>query len=217
MDPLLPPIYHSINTSLTPIFVPDTHSVLAIESYFGLGGPGFTAAFLYNPLDPNSGIAVDERGRLVPVLEARWREFEHAVAGAQGALMNTWGVGSWWSRPQNTTCPEDVFYDIGPAAATDKLTRFGISGHTVAPRWGQPDDVQWYKPVDDPADVPVIKVVDAVPPPFLEVERIIRDLREELLPWDYSQPITPIPVDVQAMLRAIATMARIKRWWWKGY
>jgi hypothetical protein len=64
-------------------------------------GPGISAAFLYNPLDPNSGIVVDDRGRLAPVLENRWREFERAVFGAQAALQNTWGVESWWSRPQN--------------------------------------------------------------------------------------------------------------------
>jgi hypothetical protein len=101
MDPPHPPVYHQINTTLTPVFVPTPHSVLAIESYAGLGGQGFTVAFLYNPLDPNSGIAVDEHGRLAPVLEARWHEFERAVAGAQAALQHTWGVGSSWSRPQN--------------------------------------------------------------------------------------------------------------------
>lgn len=101
MDPLHPPIYASINTTLTPIFVPNPQSVLAIESYYNMVGPGISAAFLYNPLDPNSGIVVDDRGRLAPVLENRWREFERAVFGAQAALQNTWGVESWWSRPQN--------------------------------------------------------------------------------------------------------------------
>jgi len=217
-DPLHPPVYPSINTTLTPIFVPDPRSVLVIESYSGLGGTGISAAFLYNPLDPNFGIAVDDRGRLAPVLEARWHEFERAVAGAQDALRRTWGVESWWSRPQNTTCPTDVFYDLGPAAATetDTLVRFGLSGHTVSQRYGSPDNVQWYIPPDDDDTFKVV-TVDDVPPPFVEVERIIRNLAEELLPWDWTQPEMPLPPDVRAMLRAIATMARMKRWWGKGY
>ncbi|KAJ7922665.1 hypothetical protein B0H13DRAFT_2317155 [Mycena leptocephala] len=211
MDPLHPPIYASINTTLTPIFVPNPQSVLAIESYYNMVGPGISAAFLYNPLDPNSGIVVDDRGRLAPVLENRWREFERAVFGAQAALQNTWGVESWWSRPQNTTCPEDVYYDLGPAVATGNLMRFGISGHMVwRPR--HPDDVLWHA-----ADREDAKVVDAVPAPFLEVERIIRNLTNELLPWDWSQPPMPIPPDIRVMMRTIATMARMKRWWWKVY
>ncbi|KAJ6564380.1 hypothetical protein B0H19DRAFT_1258832 [Mycena capillaripes] len=214
MDLLYPPA-PSINTTLTPIFVPNPRHILAIESYFGLMGPGISVAFLYNPLDPNSGIAIDERGRLVPVLEGRWREFERAVAEAQVALQNTWGVESCWSRPQNMTCPTDVFYDLGaPAATSENLTRFGLSGHMVY-RYRQPDDVQWYARAEDDL---LIKVVDFVPAPFLEVERIIRNLTNELLPtlpWDW--PDMPIPADVRAMLRSIATMARMKRWWGKGY
>ncbi|KAF8151854.1 hypothetical protein K438DRAFT_1988147 [Mycena galopus ATCC 62051] len=207
MDPLHPPVYRVINTTLTPVFVPTPQSALAIESYFGMTGPGFTAAFLYNPLDPKSGIIINDQGWLAPVLEARWQEFERAVEGAQLALQNTWGVESWWSRPQNTTCPTDMFYDLGPPAVTESLVRFGLSGHIVSSRWGGgPDDVQWHTPAH------IVKVVDFVPPPFVEVERIIRNLTEELLPWDWFQPALPVPADLHAMLRAIATMARIKRW-----
>ncbi|KAJ6481427.1 hypothetical protein C8R47DRAFT_1134405 [Mycena vitilis] len=214
MDPINPPIYPTINTTLTPVFVPNAQSVLAIESYFGMMGPGISAAFLYNPLNPKSGIAIDERGHFAPVLEERWREFERAVAGAQLALRDTWGLESFWSRPQNTTCPEDGYYDMGPASSTGGLVRFGISGHTVPSRRGGPDDVQWYR--RDDLDL-VIKVVDTVPEPFQEVERIIRDLRTELLPWDWFQPDMPVSDDVRAMLRAIAALARIKSWWRKVY
>ncbi|KAJ7677707.1 hypothetical protein DFH06DRAFT_1166976 [Mycena polygramma] len=214
MDPVNPPTYPTINTTLTPVFVPNAQSVLAIESYFGMMGPGISAAFLYNPLNPKSGIAIDERGRLAPVLEERWREFERAVVGAQLALRDTWGLESFWSRPQNTTCPEDGYYDLGPAFPTGSLMRFGISVHTASVRWGGLDDVQWYR--RDDLDL-VIKVVDTVPEPFQEVERIIRGLRTELLPWDWSQPDMPVPNDVRAMLRAIAALARIKSWWRKVY
>jgi hypothetical protein len=60
-----------------------------------------------------------------------------------------------------------VFYDLGPATTDDQsLLRFTLSGHTVAPRWGSPDDVQWYVPIDMTLE---IKVVDVVPRPFVEV------------------------------------------------
>ncbi|KAJ7182991.1 hypothetical protein C8R43DRAFT_941076 [Mycena crocata] len=173
--PLTPPhLPFPINTTATPIFVPTPAHVLAIESYFGLGGPGLNAAFLYNPLNPNSGVAIAERGRLAPVLEARWREFENAIVGAQAAMRDPrWGGGEW-SRPQNWTCPTSVYYDLGPGPGA--LERFGLSGHMVDVRYGQPDDVQWYTPAGK------IITVDIVPEPFLEVEHIIRNLTAELLP-----------------------------------
>ncbi|KAJ7778977.1 hypothetical protein B0H16DRAFT_1500676 [Mycena metata] len=192
----------------TPVFVPSPHNVLAIESYFGLGGPGLAVAFLYNPLDPKTGIAIDEQGRLAPILEDRWLEFERAVGAAQITLQERWGVGSSWSRPQNATCPTDMYYDLGPG---DSLMRFTLSGHTVSlsTRWGEykPDDVQWYDSEQ------TIKVVDVVPDPFVEVERIIRTLADELLPWDYSDhsEAPPMPPDIRAMVRAIAVMARIRQ------
>ncbi|KAJ7041627.1 hypothetical protein C8F04DRAFT_146436 [Mycena alexandri] len=200
--PLTPP-HIALNITHTPVFVPTPHNVLAIESYFGLGGPGLAVAFLYNPLDPKTGIAISEEGHLAPVLEERWLEFERAVGAAHMVLQETWGVGSWWSRPQNTTCPTDVYYDLGPG---DSLVRFTLSEHTVSisTRWSEyePDDVQWYD--SDRA----IKVVDVVPGQFVEVEHIIRTLADELLPWDYSEP--PIPPDIRAMVRAIAVMACIR-------
>ncbi|KAJ7176957.1 hypothetical protein C8R46DRAFT_1213527 [Mycena filopes] len=217
--PLTPPhLPINTNTTLTgtPVFVPTPQSVLAIQSYFGLGGPGLAVAFLYNPLEPRAGIAVDEQGRLAPVLEARWREFERAVAGAQEAMRGAWGVGSYWSRPQNTTCPTDVYYDLGPGNDSDSLglERFTLSGHTVSVSsyWNgyDPDDVKWYNPALEYQ----IKVVDEVPAPFVEVERIIRSLADELLPWDdfsdWSEA-PPMPPDVRAMVRAVAVMAQIRR------
>ena len=90
-----------VDTAVTPIFVPNASHVLAIESYFGMQGHGILSAFVHNPTDPNSGIAIDHQGRLAPVLEARWREFERAVMGARAQVADLrWG-GGWWSRPQN--------------------------------------------------------------------------------------------------------------------
>ncbi|KAJ7149112.1 hypothetical protein C8R46DRAFT_529806 [Mycena filopes] len=215
--PLTPP-HLPISTTLTlttPVFVPTPQSVLAIQSYFGLGGPGLAVAFLYNPLNSKGGIAVDEQGRLAPVLEARWREFERAVRGAQEAMRGVWGVGSYWSRPQNTTCPTDVYYDLGPGDSNSLgLERFTLSGHTVSVSsyWNDydPDDVKWYNPALEYQ----IKVVDVVPAPFVEVERIIKTLTDELLPWDdffdWSEA-PPMPPDVRAMVRAVAVMAQIRR------
>ncbi|KAJ7757242.1 hypothetical protein DFH07DRAFT_819652 [Mycena maculata] len=221
MFPLAPTYLAFTLNTLTPIFVPTPADVLAIESYFGLSGPGFTFAFLYNPTDPNSGIAMDDRGRLAPVLETRWREFERAVAGAQAEMSDPRGGGGTWSRPQNWTCPTDMYYDLGLAGS---LVRFTLSGHTVSARYdGYPDDVQWYTPDGK------IKVVDAVPNPFLEVERIIRSLSEELFPRDLEfertvisllhdipdwslPPNSPISDEVTPMLRAIMRTAGIRRW-----
>ena len=53
--------------------------------------------------------------------------------------------------------------------------RFTLTGH-VTFRGYYPEDVQWYTPQGE------IKSIDVVPAPFLEVERIIRNLTEELLP-----------------------------------
>ncbi|KAJ7131350.1 hypothetical protein C8R44DRAFT_978227 [Mycena epipterygia] len=206
------PLVFSINTNLTPIFVPTPLHILVIESYFGLGGPGLASAFLYNPTNPNVGIAVNDMGRLAPVLEARWRDFERAVAGAQTEAQHPQRGGGSWSRPQNTTCPTDMFYDLGPADSDTTLVRFRLGGHTVSARYGYPDDVQWYTPTEE------IKTVDAVPEPYLKVERIIRGLADELFaPWDWSQPHPPVPDELRPILRAIHRMARIRHRWGRGY
>ena len=89
------------DTTLTPIFRPSPFHVLAIESYFGLGGPGFPAALLYNPLDPRLGLVVNDEGKIAPVLEDRWREVQDAVAGVRKEI-ELHGGGSW-SRPQNVS------------------------------------------------------------------------------------------------------------------
>ncbi|KAJ7488906.1 hypothetical protein FB451DRAFT_1223239 [Mycena latifolia] len=208
----LPPLPHPIDPALTPIFVPTASHILAVESYYGMLGPGISAAFLYNPTDPNSGIAIDDQGRLVPVLEARWREFERAVAGAQAQTQDPHAGGGWWSRPQNTTCPVDVTYDLGPAASDSAaLTRYHLTGHTVSVRHGYPDDVQWYTPAGD------VITRDIVPQPFVEVERIIRTLKEELFPpeppFDWKKPFAPTPIanELRPMLRAIVHMVGIQR------
>ncbi|KAJ7434915.1 hypothetical protein B0H11DRAFT_2116032 [Mycena galericulata] len=216
----------TINTTATPIFLPTPVHVLAIESCYGMMGPGMSMAFLYNPTDPNSGIAMDDRGRLAPVLETRWREFEHAVAGAQAAMLDHRAGGEIWSRPQNYTCPTDMYYDLGTASASSDadLVRFTLTGHTVSTRYHEPDDVRWYTPEGR------VLVVDAVPAPFLEVERIIRSLADELFPqdWEFKRtiidlladippdwavpPNSPISDEVEPMLDALMQMAGVRRW-----
>ncbi|KAJ7788207.1 hypothetical protein B0H13DRAFT_2299167 [Mycena leptocephala] len=190
MDPLHPPIYASINTTLTPIFVPNRK--VSMESYYNMVGPGISAAFLYNPLDPTLGLSSTTPTALLQYSRTAGASLSALCSGASSSA-EYMGVESWWSRPQTcTTCPEDVYYDLGPAVATGNLKRFGISGHMVwRPR--HPDDVLWHA-----ADREDAKVVDAVPAPFLE-----------------SQPPMPIPPDIRVMMRTIATMARMKRWWWK--
>ncbi|KAJ7689334.1 hypothetical protein B0H17DRAFT_1331848 [Mycena rosella] len=212
------PVPHPFDTALTPIFVPTSAHILAIESYYGMLGPGISGAFLYNPTNPKSGIAIDRQGRLAPVLEVRWREFERAVAGAQAQMAHPHEGGGWWSRPQNTTCPEDVTYDLGPANG-GALTRFHLTGHTVSARYGSPDDVQWYTPTGE------THTRDIVPFPFVEVERIISALREDLFPpetpFNWERTYVPVPIidELRPMLRAIVRMVGIQRAnrWGIGY
>ncbi|KAF7303904.1 hypothetical protein MIND_00620700 [Mycena indigotica] len=189
--------YAPLNTTSTPLFLPTSSHVLAIVSYFGLGGPGIASALLFHPTLPNAGIIMDELGRLVPILEDRWLDFERAVAGAQDAIERGWG-GSW-SRPQNYTCPTDVYYDLGPSI----LTRFTLTGHTV---WGsEPDNVRWFLPERGNL------VVDSVPSPFLEVERLIQNISDEHLPYPARDaPLWRVRPEVRPMVEAVAKMARVR-------
>jgi len=144
--------------------------------------------------------------------KCRWEGMRGRVAAAQVALRDPWGDRGIWSRPQNWTCPTDVYYDLGPGVGQDSTAtfmRFTLTGH-VTFRGCCPEDVQWYTPQGE------IKTVDAVPAPFLEVERIIRNLTEELLPWSQSSS-SHIRADLQPMMRAIARMAGIRPRYGIGY
>jgi hypothetical protein len=88
--------------ALTPDpFIPTSRDVLVLYSSFGMGGHSGTTAFLYHPVIPGAGLAVNSRGSFAPVLEHRWREFELAAAGAQKVIRSGWG--GWWSKPQNVS------------------------------------------------------------------------------------------------------------------
>jgi hypothetical protein len=195
-----------------------------ILSYSGLGGKDVAAAFLNHPIIPNAGLAIDKLGRLAPIMEDRWREFELAVSGAQDTIRLGWG--GWWSRPQNvspqpgycftpcfltrlaqirqTTCPTDLFYDLGPAESIEQLETMQLTGHTVSARYRQPADVTWLREDAISYDED-LKVMERVPAAFvkvcfthlfvlsnlpcriLQVETIVDELMQELLPWNYSQ------------------------------
>ncbi|KAJ7255893.1 hypothetical protein C8J57DRAFT_1344708 [Mycena rebaudengoi] len=204
------------NTSaLTPDpFIPTSRDVLVLYSSFGMGGHSGTTAFLYHPVIPGAGLAVNSRGSLAPVLEHRWREFELAAAGAQKVIRSGWG--GWWSKPQN------VIFELGPAESVEMLDPMRITGHTVSKRrrWSepQPDNVKWW--MGDG-----FKVMDKVPVPFLEVESIVSDLSKELFPWDYTpyslddfyfgiavEPRPePLPENVRSMVMALRNMSATGR------
>ncbi|KAJ7054239.1 hypothetical protein C8F01DRAFT_1235388 [Mycena amicta] len=202
--PVVPPhlLYPPLNATATPLFLPTTNNVVAIVSYNGLGGQGIASALLFHPTLPNSGIIMDDVGRLVPILEDRWLEFERAVAGAHTAIERGWG--GEWSRPQNYTCPTDVFYDLGPAPHSSSLTRFTLTGHGV---WREsPDNVQWFHP-----DRGRYITVDFVPTAFLETERLIQSFVDQLLPYPkWDEPLWRTRPEVRPMVQAIAKMARVR-------
>ncbi|KAJ7256110.1 hypothetical protein C8J57DRAFT_1345149 [Mycena rebaudengoi] len=192
----------SSSPPLTPAFVPQTRDVLLILSYS------------------------DKLGRLAPIMEDRWREFELAVSGAQDTIRLGWG--GWWSRPQNTTCPTDLFYDLGPAESIEQLETMQLTGHTVSARYRQPADVTWLREDAISYDED-LKVMERVPAAFvkvcfthlfvlsnlpcriLQVETIVDELMQELLPWNYSQEDPPISDNVRPMLSTLRKMSTIGR------
>ncbi|KAJ6527903.1 hypothetical protein DFH09DRAFT_1414082 [Mycena vulgaris] len=209
-----PPFLPLPHPPFLPLFVPSSSHILAIESYYGMTGPGIAAAVLYNPADPSgaSGLVIDHQGRVAPVLEARWREFERAVAGAREEVRG--GHAGWWSRPQNMTCQPDMTYDLGPAD-DGELTRVHLTGHAISARYGYPDDVQWHTPAG------AVLTRDVVPAPFLELERQLAALRTDLFPpdppYDWDWVATPVAKELRPMLRAIVRMAGIRAGLSLGY
>ncbi|KAJ6617161.1 hypothetical protein B0H10DRAFT_1948543 [Mycena sp. CBHHK59/15] len=158
----------TLNTTLTPIFVPTPRDVLAIGRR---STPGSVP-----PVAPWHG----SHGR--PRTQAAcpsWRSggmSSSAVMVAQASSMK-----GGWSQPQNWTCPTDVFYDLGPTDAASDLHTFLLSGHTVSRSMRSmryTDDVQWY--TEDGRTV----TVDHVPVPFVKAESVSGSLYEELFPWD---------------------------------
>ncbi|KAJ7645225.1 hypothetical protein DFH06DRAFT_1477067 [Mycena polygramma] len=138
-----------------------------------------------------TGLLVDSSsGSTKEIPQERWSEFLSCVADATKALKEN-GGGSW-SRPQEESCPTDVFYDLGPADTKDEFVKFQLTGHEVDV--GEPKNIlRWIKGNHE--------VVDEIPPPLVKLESAISDLRKaRLRKWD--SPMT----DTKKLLEAVDGM-----------